>query len=101
ELSFGDIAAWLMLWLPVNLKWHDPTFGDLDIRYWNMVLSVVLVIGWGCIRPTFNLEYPIYFCYVVWLFTDIRYNVFPSRKKDILYGGAIAAILVGTISIFG
>jgi hypothetical protein len=51
-----DFAIWLMLLLPLNIRW-TPTSESLtmDREWWGMAMSLYLLLGWGCLRPVIDL----------------------------------------------
>lgn len=46
ELSWTDVALWILLWIPFDLRWSEEMHPMLDYTWWSMAISVVAVIGW-------------------------------------------------------
>ena len=52
-LTWTDIAVWLFLWIPFDLRWnYDLWMGPKGFAYnwWAVLLTVVAVIGWYGLR---------------------------------------------------
>ncbi len=59
-LTWADIAVWLLLWIPFDLRWnYDLWFGPKGFAYnwWAVLLTVVAVIGWYGLRGLPNFGY--------------------------------------------
>ncbi|MBI3270658.1 MAG: CPBP family intramembrane metalloprotease [Planctomycetes bacterium] len=60
SLTAADAAAWLLLWIPFDLRWATALWqGPRDIAYnWLAVaVSVLAVVGWGVVRGLPGLGY--------------------------------------------
>ena len=52
-LTWADLAVWLLLWIPFDLRWnYDLWFGPKGFAYnwWAVLLTVVAVLGWYGLR---------------------------------------------------
>ena len=48
-LRWTDIAVWMLLWIPFDLRWHYDLWTGLEgLKYawWAIALTVVAVLGW-------------------------------------------------------
>lgn len=58
KFNWSDLAIWLLLWIPFDLRWYDGLQPNLDYSWWSQAISVVAVIGWYAYRGAnigFNL----------------------------------------------
>ena len=64
-LTFSDLALWMILWIPFDLRWYmDMVPGVSDsYAWWSIALSVIAVIGWSGYRGA-----------------EIGYNLVPKFK---------------------
>lgn len=46
QLSWVDVALWMILWIPFDLRWFMKMYPLLDYTWWSIAISVVAVIGW-------------------------------------------------------
>ncbi len=46
KFNWSDVAIWLLLWIPFDLRWYDGMQENLDYTWWSMAISVTAVIGW-------------------------------------------------------
>jgi membrane protease YdiL (CAAX protease family) len=74
KLNWADMALWLLLWIPFDLRWYDGMQPNLDYTWWSITISVIAVIGWVGYRGA-----------------DIGYNLIPKFKDIII---AILALLL-------
>jgi membrane protease YdiL (CAAX protease family) len=74
KLNWSDMALWLLLWIPFDLRWYDGMQPNLDYTWWSITISVIAVIGWVGYRGA-----------------DIGYNLIPKFKDIII---AILALLL-------
>jgi len=53
---------WLLVYMPLNLRWQMWDFknGELDYMWWSLAMSIVLIVGWGCVRPSIGVS----FCWI-------------------------------------
>ena len=52
-LTWADLAVWLLLWIPFDLRWnYDLWFGPKGFAYnwWAVLLTVMAVLGWYGLR---------------------------------------------------
>lgn len=77
RLNWMDIAVWIMLWIPFDLRWYMEMQPNLDYTWWSVAISVIAVIGWAGYRGA-----------------DIGYNLVPEFKD--LY---IALMALGMIMV--
>ena len=47
-LTWVDVAVWLLLWIPFDLRWIYDLGGDYN--WWSIAISVIAVIGWYGLR---------------------------------------------------
>ncbi len=45
--TWTDIALWMILWIPFDLRWAMELHPLLNYAWWSVAISVVAVIGWG------------------------------------------------------
>ncbi|MDP4284339.1 MAG: CPBP family intramembrane metalloprotease [Bacteroidota bacterium] len=75
ELSWTDVALWILLWIPFDLRWSMDMHPLLDYTWWSMAISVIAVIGWYGYRNA-----------------EIGFNLVP-RIKD-LYIALLALLMI-------
>ena len=46
SLSWIDVALWVLLWIPFDMRWSMEMHPQLDYTWWSICISVVTVIGW-------------------------------------------------------
>ncbi len=46
ELSWADVALWMLLWIPFDLRWSMKMHPLLDYSWWSIAISLIAVIGW-------------------------------------------------------
>lgn len=46
EFSWTDIALWILLWIPFDLRWSEELHPSLDYTWWSIAISVIGIIGW-------------------------------------------------------
>ena len=46
ELTWTDLALWILLWIPFDLRWSDEMHPALDYTWWSIAISLIAVIGW-------------------------------------------------------
>ncbi len=58
-LTWSDLAIWLLLWIPFDLRWnYDLWFGfGGGYNWWALALSVLGVLGWGLLRELPDFGY--------------------------------------------
>ncbi len=52
-LTWVDVAVWLLLWIPFDLRWNYELWGGPDgfaYNWWAVMVSVTAVLGWGVFR---------------------------------------------------
>jgi len=50
ELSWIDIALWILIWIPFDLRWSDELHPALDYTWWSIAISLIAVIAWNGYR---------------------------------------------------
>lgn len=58
ELSWNDVALWILLWIPFDLRWSMEMHPLLGYTWWSLAISVIALIGWKGYRNAgigFNL----------------------------------------------
>lgn len=73
-LNWIDVALWILLWIPFDLRWYTDMQPNLDYSWWSVAVSVVAIIGWYGYRGA-----------------DIGYNLVP-KIKDL--GIALLALIM-------
>jgi len=74
-LSWTDIALWIVLWIPFDLRWYNEMQPNLDYTWWSIAISVIAIIGWYGYRTA-----------------DIGFNLVPKLKD--LYIAVLALLLI-------
>jgi len=46
KLNWSDVAIWLLLWIPFDLRWYNGMQANLDYTWWSIAISVIAIIGW-------------------------------------------------------
>jgi membrane protease YdiL (CAAX protease family) len=77
RLNWADLAIWIILWIPFDLRWYIEMQSGLDYNWWSIALSVIAVIGWYGCRGA-----------------DIGYNLVPAFKDLYITLLSLAMILV-------
>jgi len=57
-LSWTDVALWILLWIPFDLRWSTDMQPHVGYAWWSIAISLVAVIGWRGYREAgigFNL----------------------------------------------
>ena len=54
-LTWVDMAVWLLLWIPFDLRWIYDLGGDYN--WWSIAISVIAVIGWYGLRDLPDFGY--------------------------------------------
>ena len=62
-LNWSDIAIWILLWIPFDLRWYMDMQANLDYTWWSVAVSVIGIIGWYGYRGA-----------------DIGFNLIPKFK---------------------
>ena len=58
KMSWNDVALWILLWIPFDLRWSMEMHPLLDYSWWALAISVIAIIGWKGYRNAeigFNL----------------------------------------------
>ena len=48
--DWNDIALWLLLWIPFDLRWSTEMHPLMGYTWWAITISVIAVIGWNGYR---------------------------------------------------
>ncbi len=80
SLTWIDIAIWIILWIPFDLRWFMDMQPNLDYTWWSIAVSVIGVIGWYGYRGA-----------------DIGYNLVPKFKD--LYVVLLALLLIMVVVV--
>ena len=67
KLNWSDMAIWILLWIPFDLRWYDGMQPNLDYTWWSTTISVIAIIGWVGYRGA-----------------DIGFNLVPKFKDLII-----------------
>ncbi|MEO8821924.1 MAG: CPBP family intramembrane glutamic endopeptidase [Ginsengibacter sp.] len=58
KLGWNDVALWILLWIPFDLRWSMEMHPSLDYSWWAMAISAIALVGWKGYRNAeigFNL----------------------------------------------
>ena len=77
KLNWSDLAIWIILWIPFDLRWFTELHPSLDYTWWSVVVSVLAIIGWYGYRGA-----------------DIGYRLVPNFKDLLIAFLALAGIMV-------
>ena len=80
KLSWNDIALWMLLWIPFDLRWSMQMHALLGYTWWAMAISVIAVIGWRGYRKA-----------------DIGFNLVPKLKD--LYITLLALLMIMVVVV--
>ncbi len=80
KLNWSDVAIWILLWIPFDLRWYDGMQPNLDYTWWSSTISVIAIIGWVGYRGA-----------------DIGFNLVPKFKDLII--ALIALFMIMAIVI--
>ena len=80
KLSWNDIALWMLLWIPFDLRWSMEMHALLGYTWWAMAISVIAVIGWRGYRKA-----------------DIGFNLVPKLKD--LYITLLALLMIMVVVV--
>ncbi len=80
SLSWIDIALWILLWIPFDLRWSMEMHSMLDYTWWSICISLVAVIGWYAYRGA-----------------DIGFDLVPKFKD--LYIAVLALLMIMVVVI--
>jgi len=50
QLGWIDVALWILLWIPFDLRWSTDMIPQLGYTWWSIAVSVIAVIGWNGYR---------------------------------------------------
>lgn len=76
-LNWSDLAIWLLLWIPFDLRWYTDMQANLDYTWWSVAISVIAIIGWHGYRGA-----------------DIGYRLVPNYKDFYITFIALIGIIV-------
>ena len=76
-LNWTDVAIWILLWIPFDLRWYTDMQPDLDYTWWSVAVSVIGIIGWYGYRGA-----------------DIGYRLVPNIKDLYIALMALIGIMV-------
>lgn len=77
KFNWSDLAIWLLLWIPFDLRWYDGMQENLDYSWWSVAISVVAILGWYAFRGA-----------------NIGYNLVPKLKDPIIALTALTGIML-------
>ncbi len=80
ELTWTDLALWILLWIPFDLRWSMEMHSMLDYTWWSMAISLVAVIGWSGYRNA-----------------EIGFNLVPKFKD--LYVAVLALFMIMVVVV--
>jgi membrane protease YdiL (CAAX protease family) len=79
-LGWTDLAIWILLWIPFDLRWYTGLHPDLDYNWWSIAISVIAIIGWYGYRNA-----------------DIGYRLVPNLKD--LYIAVLALLSITVLVV--
>ncbi len=50
QLTWTDLALWILLWIPFDLRWSTEMHPLVGYTWWSMAISVIAIIGWSGYR---------------------------------------------------
>lgn len=77
SLNWTDLALWIILWIPFDLRWFMEMQPSLDYTWWSVAVSVIAIIGWCGYRGA-----------------DIGFNLVPNIKDFLIAPLALVMIMV-------
>jgi membrane protease YdiL (CAAX protease family) len=77
SLGWADLALWIILWIPFDLRWFTEMYPTLGYTWWSIAVSVVALIGWHGYRSA-----------------EIGYRLAPKFKDLYIAFIALIAIMV-------
>ena len=80
KLSWNDVALWMLLWIPFDLRWSMEMHPLLGYTWWAMAISVIAVIGWQGYRNA-----------------DMGFNLVPKFKD--LYITLLALLMIMVVVV--
>ncbi|MEO8416600.1 MAG: CPBP family intramembrane glutamic endopeptidase [Ginsengibacter sp.] len=82
ELNWVDVALWILLWIPFDLRWSMEMHPLLSYSWWSIAISVVAVIGWKGYRNA-----------------EIGINLVPKFKDIYIAFAALLMIMVVVVPV--
>ncbi|MEO8961804.1 MAG: CPBP family intramembrane glutamic endopeptidase [Ginsengibacter sp.] len=79
-LSWNDVALWMLLWIPFDLRWSMEMHPLLGYTWWSTAISLVAIIGWKGYRNA-----------------DIGFNLVPKIKD--LYIALLALLMIMVVVV--
>ncbi|HET7116089.1 MAG TPA: CPBP family intramembrane glutamic endopeptidase [Hanamia sp.] len=80
EFSWNDVALWILLWIPFDLRWSMEMHPLLGYNWWALAISVIAVIGWKGYRNA-----------------EIGFNLVPKLKD--LYITLLALLMIMVVLV--
>jgi hypothetical protein len=80
KLNWSDLAIWIILWIPFDLRWYIEMQPNLDYPWWSIAISVIAIIGWYGYRGA-----------------DIGFDLVPKFKDLLVALSALVMIMVVVI----
>jgi membrane protease YdiL (CAAX protease family) len=80
ELNWNDIALWMLLWIPFDLRWSMEMHPLLGYTWWAMAISAIAIIGWKGYRNA-----------------EIGFNLVPKLKD--LYITLLALLMIMVVVV--
>ncbi len=79
-LTWADLAIWILIWIPFDLRWYIEMQPNLDYPWWSVAVSVIALVGWCGFRGA-----------------DIGYRLVPTTKDFII--AVLALIMIMALVI--
>lgn len=80
KLSWNDVALWILLWIPFDLRWSMEMHPLLNYSWWALAISVIALTGWKGYRKA-----------------DIGFNLVPKLKD--LYITLLALLMIMVVVV--
>ena len=82
KLNWTDLAIWMLLWIPFDLRWFNGLYANFDYTFWSIAISVIAVISWRGYRGA-----------------DIGYRLVPNLKDIRIALLALIAIMIVVVPL--
>lgn len=80
KLSWNDVALWMLLWIPFDLRWSMEMHPLLGYTWWAIAISLIAVIGWQGYRNA-----------------EVGFNLVPKFKD--LYAALLALLMIMVVVV--
>lgn len=80
ELSWNDVALWILLWIPFDLRWSMEMHPLLGYTWWSIAVSLIAIVGWKGYRNA-----------------DVGFRLVPKLKD--LYIALLALLMIMVVVV--